>query len=90
MLHDREEKVPEQVCVLQKLLGSYEKLIVPIITVALDTPLCIGPRGIETPDQADGLMKTFDAERGRSCLSTCQWIIWVAFSVWRHEAHLPK
>ena len=90
MLYDQEEKVPEQVCVLRKLLGAFEKLIVPIIPVALDTPVWIGQPGIETPDQADSLMKIFDAERGRTWLSTCQWIIWVAFEVWRHEAHLPK
>ncbi len=85
MLHDQEEQRPEQVCVLRKLLGPLAK----VIPVALNKPLWIGQPGVETPDQAYGLMKIFDSQRGRSWLATCQWKIRVAFNVWRHEAHLP-
>jgi hypothetical protein len=90
MLHDQEENVPKQVVVLRKLLGPLEKFKVPIIPVALNTLICIGLAGVETPDQSDGLMKVLDAERGRARLSRCQRKIRVAFYVWRHEAHLPR
>ncbi len=60
LVHDQEEQRPEQVCVLLKRLGPLEKVIIPIIPVAL-TPLWIGHPGVETPDQAYGLMKFFDS-----------------------------
>ena len=41
-----------------------QKIKIPIIPVALNTPIWIDLVGVETPEQADGLMKIVDAERG--------------------------
>ncbi len=72
VLHDQEEKGPEQISVLLYLLGPPDKALFPIIPVALDAVVWISPSGVETPDLADGQVKSFNGDGRRIWRSRCK------------------